>query len=140
MKRFGSTMYCRTRRGKKSRFNEDGYLYAQGRYPTKIKAEDLPEWYIGGLLQGEYVYVSAKGIKHMVFVPDYSTFRGKGSFLYISYDRPIVPDTSSPSGKWLNGYNHILCGEFVEEYLKGVAKYSCYDIKPIMQQVLKSKR
>lgn len=136
MKRLGSTMYHQTRLGAKPMSNTDGYLFAQGRYPTKIKAEDLPEWYIGGKLQEQHVYISALGVKHLVFAPVYNISPDKDDLLYISYDKPIVPDPSSPSGKWLNGYKHILYGDFVMEYLKGVAKYSHYDIQPIIQQIV----
>lgn len=133
MKRLGSTMYHQTRRGKHPVTNEDGYLFAQGRYPTKIKPDDLPCWFICGPFQGEIVYISAKGVKYLVFVPVFNL--DKDDLLYISYDRPIVPDTSSPSGKWLNGYDHIIFGEIVVDYLKGAAKYSRYDVSPIMKQL-----
>ena len=135
MKRLGSTMYHQTRIGSKHASNKEGYLFAQGRYPTKIKAEDLPEWYIGGKLQEQYVYISAQGVKHLVFMPVYNVSHDKDDLLYISYDKPIVPDIASPSGKWLTGYNHILYGDLVMEYLQGVAKYSRYDIQPIVRQI-----
>ena len=126
-------MYHQTRRGKLPVTNEEGFLYAQGRYPTKIKPEDLPSWFIRGIFQDETVYISAKGVKHLVFMPVYNL--AKDDLLYISYDKPIVPDTSSPSGKRLNGYAHIIFGELVIDYLKGVARYSRLDIRPIMKQI-----
>jgi len=138
MKRFGSTIYYQYRRGSwrgVPESNPDGYLYAQGRYPTKIKPEDLPEWYFTGMLRGQNVYISAKGVKYLVFIPTYNNHLNKDDLLYISYDTPIVPDTRSPSGKWLHGYAHILYGGIVSDYLKAVAKYSRYDVKPIQKQI-----
>lgn len=138
MKRFGSTMYYQCRRGAKlgeTQSNAEGYLYAQGRYPTKIKPEDLPEWYVCGYLRAERVYISAQGVKHMVYAPIFNNHRDKDDLLYISYDQPILPDKRSPSGKWLHGYDHILYGGLVIPYLKAVALYSAYDIKPIMKQI-----
>jgi hypothetical protein len=83
----------------------------------------------------KHVYISAKGVKYLVFIPTYNNHLNKDDLLYISYDTPIVPDTRSPSGKWLHGYAHILYGGIVSDYLKAVAKYSRYDVKPIQKQI-----
>lgn len=41
--------------------NDDGMLFA-GPYKTKIKPEDLPEWYLYGRYYKRFGYMSAKGI------------------------------------------------------------------------------
>ena len=67
MKRFRSNLYtaqkivCADRQHVYVE-NEDGYLFAQAIYPTKIKAEDLPEWYVYGRYYKCFGYLSAKGV------------------------------------------------------------------------------
>jgi len=138
MKRVGSTIYHQCRRGVS--FGEliphpEGYLYAQGRYPTKLRPDDLPEWYISGYLRSQIVYISARGVKDMVYVPTYNNHLDKDDLLYVSYDKPIEPDHESRSGKWLHGYAHILYGGIVFEYVNAVAKYSNYDVRPILREI-----
>lgn len=140
MKRFGSTIYYECKRGRLLSIPEphpEGYLYARGRYPTKIKPEDLPEWYIKGYLHGQDAYISARGVKHLVFRPHYNNHLNKDDLLYISYDTPIEQDPNTNLGKWFHGYDHILYGSFVSDYVKAVAKYSGYDVRPILKEIQK---
>ena len=72
-KRFRSRLYYIERIGRRDgnlRYitNEDGTLYA-GNQKTKIKPEDLPEWYIYGRYYKCFGYMSAKGITDMVYLP-----------------------------------------------------------------------
>ena len=134
MKRFGSTIYHQYRRGSlcgETESNPDGYLYAQGRYPTKIKPEDLPEWFFTECARTEYLYLGRR--QASVFVPTYNHLN-KDDLLYISYDT-LSCQTLILHLKWLHGYAHILFGGIVPDYLKAVAKYSCYDVNPIMKQI-----
>jgi len=136
-------MYYQFKRGSKHNDIElqpDGYLYALGRYPTKIKPEDLPCWYVSGYLRGQRVYISARGVKYLVYVPTYNNHLDKDDLLYISYDKPIEQDPNTNSGKWLHGYSHILFGGLVVEYVKATAKYSGYDIRPILAEIRKKQQ
>ena len=38
----------------------EGYLFADGIYPTKVKPEDLPDWYVYGRYYKCFGYISAK--------------------------------------------------------------------------------
>ena len=75
----------------------EGYLFADGVYPTKVKPEDLPDWYVYGRYYKCFGYISAKDVKHMVYVPN-KTFNHmfKDDMLYISYQEEIseVPNQS----------------------------------------------
>lgn len=44
---------------------EDRYLFAQAVYPTKIKADELAEWYVYGRYYKGFGYLSAKGVVDM---------------------------------------------------------------------------
>ena len=71
----------------------NGYLYACGRYPTKILPEDLPEWFVYGYMYKRHGYISAKGVKHLCYTPNYfvDNHLHKYDTLYISYDKEIEP-------------------------------------------------
>ena len=65
--------------------NDDGTLFS-GPYRTKIKPEDLPEWYMYGRYYKRFGYMSTKGITDMVYIPSrYSNHYLKDDCLLISY-------------------------------------------------------
>jgi len=70
-----------------------GFLFAYGKYRTKILPEDLPEYFVYGYLYKRHGYVSAKGIKHILYIPNYTfeNHRHKYDMLYISYESKIEP-------------------------------------------------
>lgn len=112
----------------------DGYLFSRGRYRTKIRAEDLPEWYVYGYLYKLHGYMSAKGVKYMVYCPNkHTNHMFKDDFLYISYDRPIVPDES----RWerYSGFDEYVFGGVILDFLLAAEKYSGYDISGIKAQI-----
>ena len=49
--------------------DENGYLFAHGIHAAKIKAEDLPEWYVYGRYYSCFGYLSAKGVVDMKYAP-----------------------------------------------------------------------
>ena len=75
--RFKNTLYTPgdyKRIGRHIRYitNEDGTLFS-GHYRTKIRPEDLPEWYLYGRYYKRFGYMSTKGITDMLYIP--SRFR-----------------------------------------------------------------
>ena len=86
--------------------NEDGYLFSQAIYPTKIKAEDLPEWYMYGRYYKCFGYLSAKGVVDMKYVPSrYSNHFLKDDFLFISYNSMISENPEA----MLGGRKTVIC-------------------------------
>jgi len=144
MKRFASTLYLPLRRNSTSHEYEpdpEGYLYAKGIYRTKLKPADLPEWYVYGFIYGQNGYVSAKGVKYLLYKPNYTTNHvHKDDLLFISYDQPIEPDENSTHGIWYNGYDHIVYGYMIVDFLNAAKKYSDYAINTIMREVRKKER
>ena len=67
-------------------YGKDETLFSGGIYPTKITASDLPEWYVHGRYYKHWGYLSAKGVKSLVYEPSkFSNHMFKDDFLYISY-------------------------------------------------------
>lgn len=142
MKKFRSNLYTTEKivlRDHRHQYIEDenGYLFAQGTYPTKIKAEDLPEWYVYGRYYKCFGYLSAKGVVDMKYVPSkYSNHFLKDDFLFISYNTLISekPDKNSIIDMY-TGYDERICGNEILSFLKAARKYSAYDISGIAQMI-----
>ena len=87
-------------------YGKDGTLFSGGTYPTKITAEDLPEWYVYGRFYKHWGYLSAAGVKHLLYIPNkWSNHMFKDDCLYISYNAPIVPNADSRSFERYTGYD-----------------------------------
>lgn len=114
----------------------DGCLYSNGKYPTGIRPEDLPDSYIKGNFYGIDGYMKASGIKYLLYVPNlWINHFLKDDFLFISYDKPIVMKEGGDS-KWDNeGYDEYVWGSEIISMLKAAEKYSGYDISSIKQQI-----
>lgn len=144
MKRFASSLYLPLRRNSQTREYEpdpEGYLFAKGMYQTKIKPADLPEWYVFGSIHSQNGYISAKGVKHLLYKPNYSTNHlHKDDVLFISYDKPIEPDEDGTHGIWYHGYAHMVYGHMIIDFLNAAKKYSDYDTRAIMRDVRKKER
>ena len=136
---FASKVYLTTHRNPKTHMYEpdaDGYLFAKGLYRTKIRPEDLPEWYVEGQLYHQDGYISAKGVKCLLYKPNYiMPHLHKDDLLFISYDKPIEPDDEGVQGIWYHGYDHIVWGGMILPFLQACKAYSGYNISAIMDEV-----
>jgi len=121
--------------------NEDGTLFS-GPYKTKIKSEDLPEWYLHGRYYKRWGYMSTKGITDMVYVPNlmFNHFL-KDDCLLIAYGGKIVED--KPEERYrlerYSGYDKRVWGNEIITILCGARKYSGIDIKPYIEEIRKKK-
>lgn len=118
-------------------YGENDTLFSGGTYPTKVTVADLPEWYVYGRYYKHWGYLSAKGIKSLVYEPNkFSNHMFKDDFLYISYNKPIVPnpDRSSNFYKYI-GFDEYIYGGVIVRFLKAAEKYSSYDISGIKAQI-----
>mgnify|MGYP001040688798 FL=1 len=121
--------------------NPDGTLFS-GVFKTKIKPEDLPEWYFYGRYYKRWGFLSTKGIVDMVYVPLllFDTFL-KDDVLLVSYHNKIeeVPPPEEkkylPSFERYRGYDERVYGSEIITILKGAREYSGYDITPIIKQM-----
>lgn len=142
MKKLRSNLYTKEKivlQNRRHQYIEDetGYLFAQGIYPTKIKAEDLPEWYVYGRYYKCFGYLSAKGVVDMKYVPSkYSNHFLKDDFLFISYNTPISenPEASGIIDAY-TGYDERIYGNEILSFLKAAKKHSAYDISELAQMI-----
>lgn len=142
-KRAKATLYMKSPIGK--RYREDnpdpeGHLLAFGRYRTKIYPQDLPDWYVGGYMYKRHGYMSAKGVKYLLYKPNYSTKHlFKDDLLFISYDKEITATKDETGSTMYEGYEHVLSGAVIVEFVATAAKYSGYDIETIKSEIEKKK-
>lgn len=141
-KRITSTLYTETKyRGGQFVRDPNGFLYANCIFPTKIKPEDLPKWFVEGYVYKRWGYVSAKGVKHLLYVPSY-IFKNhlfKDDALFISYDQPIVLHEIRHGLPYYDGYENVVGGPMIERFLTAAEKYSNYDVSAIKAEMEKKR-
>lgn len=141
-KRIIAPFYTETKVGLKSLFHDtrlpNGYLYSKGEYKTKITAEDLPEHYIYGWIFKVQGYISVLGIKDMVYKPNYHiNHLHKDDFLYVSYNEPITESKENFGYEIKEGYDALLWGHMIIDFIRAIRKYQSYDIEPIADEIKK---
>lgn len=118
-------------------YGKDDTLFSGGIYPTKIKIDDLPDWYVFGRFYKHWGYLSAKGVKSLVYEPNrFSNHMFKDDFLYISYDAQIVPNPDRQT-TWYKytGFDEYIYGSAIISFLRAAENYSGYDITEIKAQI-----
>lgn len=115
------------------------YLYSEGRYKTKITADDLSPWYLSGLYYG-YVhgYLNTKGVTKLIYSPNlYVNHMFKDDFLYILYNssskRRQLYHAEEPYNEYVWGFN-------IPRFLLWAEHYSGYDTSSIWQQIEEKRR
>lgn len=142
-RRAKATLYMTAPIGR--RYREDNpdperHLLAYGKYRTKIFPCDLPEWYVGGYMYKRHGYISAKGVKHLHYKPNYLfNHLYKDDILLVSYGSPITPVKSEDGFEWFEGYDHILSGIVIVDFVKAAAKYSGIETSGIEEELRKKK-
>ena len=101
----------------------NNYLFSKGRYKTKIKEEDLPDYFVKLWLYPRYEYISLKGIKDIYYKPNFFTnhYR-KDDLLYITYDNKLVIDDKG----YINNYDVLIYGTEIDKFIDELNKFG-YD-------------
>lgn len=142
-KRAKAPLYMRSPIGR--RFQEPnpdpaGHLLAYGRYPTKIYPMDLPEWYVGGYMYKRHGFMSAKGVKHLFYKPNYVfDHLYKDDTLFISYDKEITLIETDDGFKWYEGYDYCLSGSIIVDFVDAAEKFSGLDVSNIREELEKKR-
>lgn len=117
--------------------SDDGTLFA-GKYRTKIYAHELPEWYVFGRYYREWGYMSTKGIKDLLYIPNmHINHFLRDDCLLISYEKKIMENPNpkySPLERYI-GVDQRVWGSGILNILKGAQIYSGYDISGILEQI-----
>lgn len=113
-------------------FAQDNFLYSQGRYRTKLTIDDMPEWYVEGIVYKTPGYIRAKGVVDLKYIPCFFNHLFKDDVLLISYTKPITYDKES-----LCGYtsDERLYGFMIPRFMEAVKKYSNVDTAEIDQAI-----
>lgn len=139
--RFRNRLYWIQRIGRKDGHlcyitSDDGTLFS-GNHKTKIKPEDLPEWYVYGRYYKCFGYMSAKGITDMVYLPSkFSNHFLKDDCLLVAYGGKIEEKNDGCTYSRLDrhtGFDEHIWGNEIVSILKGARKHSDYNIEPFIE-------
>ena len=139
-KRIKATLYMESKLDIKTRFSEHdpaGFLFAHGKYRTRILPEDLPEYFVHGYLYKRHGYISANGVKHLAYVPNYvfDNHLHKDDILFISYNDTIEPYETESGFLWYKGYDALVSGHLIEKFVDAAEKYSQYNVDDIRKEI-----
>jgi len=144
-KRFNSTVYTCGKFGKGFRETLDTqneYLYSHGRYPTKIKAEDLPSdyikihsrviWYMRGFLK-------TSGIVDIGYRYCKENHLFKDDYIYISYKEKLRKEKNRWGLEDYVNYDVCVCGNDIIPIALAAEKNSGVDISEV-KKLIEEKR
>lgn len=117
--------------------NDDGTLFS-GSYRTKIKPQDLPEWYLYGRYYKRFGYMSTKRITDMVYIPSrFSNHYLKDDCLLLSYGGKITEATDLDKSAYerYQDWDERVWDSEIITILRGARKYSGYDIAPFIDKL-----
>lgn len=126
-------------------FCNDDCLFAdwgrKGTYPTKIKAEDLPEWFTYVYIHKNYGYLSAKDVKGLSYHPFYAfdNHMYKDDSLFISYSHELDKEMGLNDRIYGRDYDFTLWGSTIVDFVDAVGKYSNFDVSEIKTELEKKR-
>ena len=140
MSRFKSNLYTIERRVWRNHklcwIQNDDFTLFSGHHKTKIKEEDLPEWYVFGRYYKLWGFLSTKGITDLQYIPNlWINHFLKDDCLLISYSGKIEEHPDSIGFEKYSGVDERVWGNEILDVLKGARMFSEYDIVPIMEQI-----
>lgn len=124
MKKYANYYYDGKIKHNKNRLDyykdNNNYLFSYGIYKTKIKAVDLPDYFVKIWLYPRYKYISLKGIKDLYYRPSFFTNHWrKDDLLYLSYGKNLDIDESG----YVNIYDEIIYGPEIDHFIEEISKY-----------------
>ena len=114
----------------------NGYLFSNFVYKTKIKPEDLPDWYVFGRYYKRFGFLSAKDVKDVYYKPNlWINHFLKDDILYVSYNHEKIEKEDVDNWTYKT-YDYILDGNDILEFLNAMRTYSPnVDINPVIEQL-----
>lgn len=133
MSRFKSNLYTIERRVWRNHklcwIQNDDFTLFSGHHKTKIKEEDLPEWYVFGRYYKLWGFLSTKGITDLQYIPNlWINHFLKDDCLLISYGGKIEEHPDSIGFEKYSGVDERVWGNEILDVLKGARMFSEYDI------------
>lgn len=117
-------------------YGKDNTLFAYGIYPTKIKVEDLPDYYVYEYSSGGYRYFKTKDIVDLVYVPCYNNHSLKYDRLYISFKKKINT-RKAENRTWIKyeEYDYLMWNHLIVTIVAGAEKYSNLNVDEIKKAI-----
>ena len=115
----------------------DDTLFAMGIYPTLIKKEDLPPYFIEGIIRRRHGWIDAKNFFDLVYRPNkFTNHAFKDDYLMISYTKgQKIEDGSTNRIMDYKGYDFLLWGFIIPEFVTAAKKYAIFDVSEIIEQI-----
>lgn len=141
MSKICANFYTKGKFGKRYRETIDTnneYLYSKGYYPTKIKKEDLPQYYIGFRSRVIWYmtgYIKTSGIVDIDYKAMKINHLFKDDYLYISYKEKLKTEKNSWGYEDYINYDICICGNDIIPILLTIKKYSNIDIDEVKKKV-----
>lgn len=142
MKRISSLLYTKGRYGKGYRETIDTdneNLYSFGRYPTKIKKEDLPKeyiefksraiWYMTG-------YLKTSDVKDVYYIYVKQNHLFKDDYLHISYKDKLIIEKTDYGSETCGNYDVCICGSDIIPILFEIEKNSHIDTTKARNKII----
>ena len=114
------------------------FLYSKGRYPTKIREEDLPKdyakfqsrtiWYMTG-------FVRTSGVKDLYYTYIKENHLFKDDYLYISYDKKIEKAKDKYGYEEIMNYDFLICGGNNIDVLFAIEKNSNINTREVRNKI-----
>ena len=123
MSRFKSNLYTVERRVWRNHklcwIQNDHFTLFSGHHKTKIKEEDLPEWYVFGRYYKLWGFLSTKGITDLQYIPNlWINHFLKDDCLLISYGGKIEEHPDSTDFEKYSGVDERVWGNEILDVLK----------------------
>ena len=140
-KKFNSFLYTKGKFGRDFRETLDTnaeFLYSHGRYPTKIREEDLPDDYVKILSRSIWYmigYLKASGVKDVRYDPRKVNHLFKDDYLLISYDKPIVEVMTQWGTTAFEDFDVAICGNSIVPIVLAIEKYSDADTTDVRKKI-----
>ena len=141
MKKINAYFYTKGKFGKRINKTVDidnEYLYSLGHYPTKIKKEDLPEYYIKYISRVNLYltgYLKTSGVVDMDYQALHINHLFKDDYLYISYKEKLRKEKNSWGHENFANYDICVCGNDIVPIVLAIKKYSNIDIDNVKQKI-----
>ena len=118
----------------------DGRLFANGTYASKMTEEKLPKSFVSVYYYRQWSFMQAKGVVDVRYCPAYwsGNHMYKDDYLLISYKEKItcrMPEARRIPIDEYQGYDIILFGRSIIDFLDGVEKYSHLDVSAIRKEM-----
>lgn len=117
--------------------SNDGTLYSKGFNKTKIKAEDLPDYFVYGRYHKLWGYLSASGIKDLYFKECRMTRESiKDDNLYISYHEELNKEAINTYDFENQNFDYIVDSVFILDFLDKILSLDEYKSTDIFQKAI----